>query len=246
VLGCLVARRGPVRLPGLNTGWLPGASRDGGFPGCGSCRRGGPGSRLGWPCRLLRGGVVPIRAAPLGRGCVPARPSLLPARRGREPGLDPPDPGLQAGPLRTQVALREPHLVLARAGDRPRPPRRGFPGQSALAPLPGRRTAHGVQLALRAPGRQVPARQRPQMRPDCPQHRLICRRHPKPCPHPRSRRGSRHERDRDLPQPATPGIPRRQASHLHTASVLRQTCSCPQEHAEQDNSYNPGLTRCAS
>src|SRR5580704_3611223 len=64
VLGCLVACRGPVRPSGLGAGWLPGAWWGGGFPGCGPWRRGGPGPRLGWPYRLLRGGLVPCRAAP--------------------------------------------------------------------------------------------------------------------------------------------------------------------------------------
>src|ERR1700733_15814687 len=73
VLGCLVACRGPVGLPGLGAGWLPGASWVGGFPGCGSCRRVFPGPRLGWPCRLLRGGAVPCRAAP-GPVAEPASP----------------------------------------------------------------------------------------------------------------------------------------------------------------------------
>jgi len=63
-LGCLGACRGPVRPAGLAAGWLPGAWWGGGFPGCGPSRRGGPGPRLGWPGRLLRGGVVPCRAAP--------------------------------------------------------------------------------------------------------------------------------------------------------------------------------------
>src|SRR5260370_274347 len=64
VLGRLVACRGPVRPSGLGAGWLPGAWWGGGFPGCGRARRGGPGPRLGWPCRLLRGGTGPCRAAP--------------------------------------------------------------------------------------------------------------------------------------------------------------------------------------
>src|SRR5580693_892198 len=73
VLARLVTRRGPVRLPGLGAGWLPGASWGGGFPGWGSCRRVFPGPRLGWPCRLLRGGAVPVRAAP-GPVAEPASP----------------------------------------------------------------------------------------------------------------------------------------------------------------------------
>ena len=64
MLGCLVACRGPVRPAGLIAGWLPGAWWDGGFPGCGPGCRGGPGPRLGWPRRVLRGGAVPVRAAP--------------------------------------------------------------------------------------------------------------------------------------------------------------------------------------
>src|SRR5580704_16924907 len=73
VLGCLVACRGPVRPSGLGAGWLPGAWWGGGFPGCGPGSRGGPGPRLGWPCRLLRGGLVPCRAAP-GPVAEPASP----------------------------------------------------------------------------------------------------------------------------------------------------------------------------
>ena len=64
VLGRLVARRGPVRRPGLGAGWLPGASWGDGFPGCGAGCRWFPGSRPGWPCRVLRGGAVPCRASP--------------------------------------------------------------------------------------------------------------------------------------------------------------------------------------
>src|SRR6516164_6881074 len=64
VLGRLVACCGPVRPAGLSAWWLRGASWGGGFPGCGPGCRGCPGSRLGWPCRLLRGGLVPIHAAP--------------------------------------------------------------------------------------------------------------------------------------------------------------------------------------
>src|SRR6266849_2492263 len=73
VVGCLVACRGPVRPSGLGAGWLPWASWGGGFPECGRGRRGCPGSRLGWPCRLLRGGLVPCRAAP-GPVAEPASP----------------------------------------------------------------------------------------------------------------------------------------------------------------------------
>src|ERR1700731_2298199 len=73
VLGRLVARRGPVGPAGLGAGWLPGASWGGGFPGCGTgCRR-LPGPRRGWPCRVLRGGTVPVRAAP-GPVAEPASP----------------------------------------------------------------------------------------------------------------------------------------------------------------------------
>ena len=64
VLGCLVACRGPVRPSGLSAGWLPGAWWVAGFPWCGLRLRGGPGPRLGWPCRLLRGGAGPCRVAP--------------------------------------------------------------------------------------------------------------------------------------------------------------------------------------
>jgi RNA polymerase sigma-70 factor (ECF subfamily) len=39
VLGCLVARHGPVRSSGLGAGWLPGASWGGGLPWCGRGRR---------------------------------------------------------------------------------------------------------------------------------------------------------------------------------------------------------------
>ena len=104
VLGCLVACRDPVRPAGLGAGWLPGASWGGGFPGCGPGCRGGPGSRLGWPCRLLWGGGVPCRAAP-GPVAEPASPDhqrcrvvtgrlrvVLPQRG--EPVLGPPAGGV--------------------------------------------------------------------------------------------------------------------------------------------------------
>src|ERR1700733_8208849 len=105
VLGCLVACRGPVGLPGLGAGWLPGASWGGGFPGCGSCRRVFPGPRLGWPCRLLRGGLVPVRAVPgpvaepaspghQRRGVVAGSLGVMLAERG-EPVLRPPFRGIR-------------------------------------------------------------------------------------------------------------------------------------------------------
>src|SRR6202035_4304094 len=73
VLGRLVARRGPVGPAGLGAGWLPGASWGGGFPGCGAGCRLCPGPRRGWPCRVLRGGTAPVRAAP-GPVAEPASP----------------------------------------------------------------------------------------------------------------------------------------------------------------------------
>src|SRR6266849_6111279 len=73
VVGCLVACRGPVRPAGLGARWLPGVSWGGGFPGVRSRLPGWPGPRLGWPCRLLRGGAVPCRAAP-GPVAEPASP----------------------------------------------------------------------------------------------------------------------------------------------------------------------------
>ena len=106
VLGCLVACHGPVRPSGLGAGWLPGAWWGGGLPGCGPGvpRRGCPGSRLGWPCRLRWGGVVPCRAAP-GPVTEPASPGhqrcrvvagrlgvVLPQRA--EPVLGPPPGGV--------------------------------------------------------------------------------------------------------------------------------------------------------
>src|SRR5260370_36695342 len=107
VVGCLVARQDPVRRPGLIAGWLPGASWGGRLPLCGPGRRGCPGPRLGWPCRLLRGGLVPCRAAP-GPVAEAASPGhqrcrvvagrhrvVLPQRG--EPVLSPPPGGVSRG-----------------------------------------------------------------------------------------------------------------------------------------------------
>ena len=63
VVGRLVACHDPVRPAGLSAGWLPEASWGGGLPWCGPRHRGDPESRLGWPCRLRRGGAGPCRAA---------------------------------------------------------------------------------------------------------------------------------------------------------------------------------------
>jgi hypothetical protein len=76
----------------------------GGFPGCGPWRRFGPGPRLGWPCRLLRGGTVPCRAAP-GPVPEPASPDHQRCRvmtgrlrvvlpQGPQPVLSPPAGGI--------------------------------------------------------------------------------------------------------------------------------------------------------
>ena len=70
---------------------------------------------------------------------------------------------------------------------------------------PGHRPALRVQPPLRAPGRQVTAGQRPQVRPGRPQHRRIRRRHPQPGPDPRPRRGSRPRTARRSPAARSPG-----------------------------------------
>ena len=158
VLGRLVARRYPVGPAGLGAGWLPGASWGGGFPWCGSCRRGGPGSRLGWPCRLLRGGAVPCRASP-GPVAEPASPEhqrcrVVPGRlrvvlpqRG-EPVLGSPPRGVRG--------IGDDH-VQARVGGHLHQPAAELPGRDPgdraaepAAPLPAGRPAP-VPLAALGP-----------------------------------------------------------------------------------------------
>jgi len=151
--------------------------------------------RLCPPLNLGQAGLQRMQAdllgVPLGRGRVPAQPSRPPARRDGEPCPDPPRPRLQARPLRTQVLLGEPDLVLAGPGDRPGPARRRPGGQRPLPFPPRHRAAFRVQSALRAPGRQVTPGQRPQVRTHGPQHRRIPWRDPQPGADPRSRRRSR-------------------------------------------------------
>ena len=170
VLGCLVARRGPVRSAGLGAGRLPGASWGGGFPWCGLCCRSGPGSRRGWPCRLLRGGLVPVRASP-GPVAEPAPPGhqrcrVVPGRlrmaipqRG-EPVLGPPAGG--AG------GVGDDHRQ-ARVGGHPHQPAAELPGVTPpgapgcgraarlprirrLADRPGGSVPRTVELPLQSPG----------------------------------------------------------------------------------------------
>ena len=146
-------------------------------------------------------------SVPLGRGGVSAHPAGPPARRDGQTRFDHRHPRSQRRRLCTQVPLRELPLVLARAGDRARPPRRGSRRQRPLPRRTGRRPAFRVQPALRAPGGQVTAGQHPQMGPDGAQHSRISRRDPQPGPHPGPARGSRHERGGDLPQCPHPAPP---------------------------------------
>ena len=158
VLGCLVARHGPVRLPGLGAGWLPGASWGGGFPGCGSCRRVFPGPRLGWPCRLLRGGAVPCRASP-GPVAEPAPPEhhscrVVPGRLGvmlpqrGEPVLGSPPRGVsRIGDDHVQARVGG-HLHQPAAEPRGRDA--GDRAAEPPAPLPARGPAPGPLAAFGA------------------------------------------------------------------------------------------------
>ena len=130
VLGRLVARHYPVGPAGLGAGWLPGASWGGGFPGCGTgCRR-LPGPRRGWPCRVLWGGTVPVRAAP-GPVAEPASPEHQRCR-------------VVPGRLRVVLAqrgepvLRPPPRAVSRINDHDGKSRVGGHLHQPLAQLPGR------------------------------------------------------------------------------------------------------------
>src|SRR5580704_12520521 len=158
VLGRLVARFDPVGPAGLGAGWLPGASWGGGFPGCGTGCGWLPGPRRGWPCRVLRGGAVPVRAAPgpvaepaspEHQRCrvVPGRLRVVLAQRG-EPVLRAPPRAVSGinnddGKSRVGAHLRQPAAELGGrdAGDRAAEP---------AAPLPARRAAP-VPLAALGP-----------------------------------------------------------------------------------------------
>jgi len=146
-------------------------------------------------------------SVPLGRGGVPADPAIPAARRDGQPCLDYRDPRAQGRRLRPQVPLRELPLVLTRAGDRTRPPRRGGRRQRPLPRRPGHGPACRAQPALRAPGGQVTPGQHAQMRPGGPQHAVIGGRDRQPGPDPGPGRGSRHERGGDLPKPPHPAPP---------------------------------------
>src|SRR5260370_29169226 len=130
VWACLVACRGPVRPSGLGAGWLPGAWWGGGFPGCGRARRGGPGPRLGRPCRLLRGGTGPCRAAP-GPVPEPASPDHHCCRvvTGRLPVVLPQAP---------QPVLGSPAGGIGRVDDNDRPAGVGGHLDPSVPELPGR------------------------------------------------------------------------------------------------------------
>src|SRR5260370_16283171 len=157
VLGCLVACGGPVRPSGLGAGWLPGAWWGGGFPGCGLWLRGGPGSRLGWPCRLLRGGAVPCRAAPgpVAEAASPGhqRCRVVPGRlrvvlpQRAEPVLGPPPGGIRGitddhvqARVRCHLGQPVPEPPGRDAGDHPPepapPPAAGGAAAAALPPPP--------------------------------------------------------------------------------------------------------------
>src|ERR1700730_14810714 len=130
VLGRLVARRGPVGPAGLGAGWLPGASWGGGFPGCGAGCRWLPGPRRGWPCRVLRGGTVPVRAAP-GPVAEPASPEYPRCRVGpRRLRVVP--------PRRGEPVLRPPPRAVSRINDHDGKPRVGGHLHQPPAQLPGR------------------------------------------------------------------------------------------------------------
>ena len=166
-------------------------------------------------------------SVPLGRGGVPAGPPGLPARRDRQPGLDPADAGLQAGLPGAQVLPGEPVLVLAGAGDRPGPPGGGLRGQCPLAHRAGGGLPLRVQPPLSAPGGQVTPGQRPQVGAGRRKHLSILRGHPQPGPHPRPGRSRRHERGRDRAQPAHPAPPHGVLPAASTARVPMSRCAHP-------------------
>ena len=154
VLGCLVACRGPVRLPGLGAGWLPGASWGGRFPGCGPGRRCGPGSapglavppppgragslsRVSWPggrARVARSPALPRGArSPSGDAPAAGRASAAPptgrCKRGRRRSL----PGPRSHVIWVSRSRNFPVGIpeTARRNARPRRPREGrFPCRS--------------------------------------------------------------------------------------------------------------------
>ena len=134
VLGRLVARRYPVGPAGLGAGWLPGASWGGGFPWCGAGCRGGPGSRLGWPRRLLRGGAVPCRASP--------GPVAESASPGHQRCRVVPGRFRVVLPQRAEPVLGPPPGGVSRINDDHVQPRGGGHLHQPAAELPGRDAGH--------------------------------------------------------------------------------------------------------
>ena len=184
VLGCLVARRGPVRLPGLGAGWLPGASWGGGFPGCGSwlpgCflvrawagRAASSGaarfpSRFSWPggrARVARAPALP-RGARSSRGDAPAAgraSARLPTaryRRGRRRSRDRPALAVICTSRPRNLAVGMPETV--RRNPRPRFPREGRlpvrsrPSARAVGEVAGPRSRWPARRARRAVAMRV-------------------------------------------------------------------------------------------
>ena len=180
--------------------------------------------------------ALPCRSA--GVAYPRARPSLPPAGtasrasiariRARRPDL-----------LRAQVPRGELPLVLAGAGDRTGPPGRRLRRQRPLPPGAGRRAALRVQPPLRAPGGQVTARQRPQVRAGRPQHRLILPGHAQPGPHPRPRRRGHHERLGDRTQRHHPPPPHGDAHRRRAAARGPMSrCACARSVRFTLQAYN--------
>ena len=141
--------------------------------------------------------VLACRSAGVG---VPARRAGPPARRDGAAGPRSGRSGPAGWPFGPQVPVGQPELVLAGAGDRAGPPGRRCRGQRPLPHRPGPRPALRVEPSFHAPGGQVTARQRTQVRARGPQHGLILRADPQPGPDPRATRGRCHERCGDHPQ----------------------------------------------
>ena len=164
-------------------------------------------------------------AVPPGGGRVPGKAPGPGTGGDREPGLDLPDAGGEGTALGGQVPARELAGVLAGAGDRPGPSRRGLSGQCPLA-LPARlRAALRVEPAPRASRREVTPGERPEVPAHRTQHLSVPRGDAQPRPHPRSRRGRRNERRGDLAQ--APAHPAASGSTVTRALHMHLTCPTP-------------------
>jgi hypothetical protein len=131
---------------------------------------------------------------PLGRTLVAARPPTTFPDGDDQTPPDPADPGPQAPDLGREVAAGELPDILARPGDRPRPPRRASSSQRPLA-LPSRhRATLGIQATFPAAPREVAPGQGSERSSQGTQHVGVMVIDQQPCAHPGARRRSDVER----------------------------------------------------